>query len=229
MLSHSSSSFPHIPTNAPPSLVDLWQKDSFLTLGLLLHYYFFYCFGFPFMCLHLLQHALYFLWMDFHPCLYIYTWFFFTWLQFDYTTLMMYFSQISLLGPHIETPTPPFACVPRWILIGGLLLFGQLQWLVHMWHLECLIFTIYGLERDKLNIKFGYNQYWYHFKYYHWSCSSHGTSNPIACNVLVLHISQLFAPSKEVIYNNIYQQHTRTCALNMASSIFCQKRHGNFG
>ncbi len=24
------------------------------------------------MCLNLLQHALYFLWMDFHPCLYIY-------------------------------------------------------------------------------------------------------------------------------------------------------------
>jgi hypothetical protein len=25
------------------------------------------------MCLHLFQHALYFLWMDFHPCLHIYT------------------------------------------------------------------------------------------------------------------------------------------------------------
>jgi hypothetical protein len=62
-------------------------------------------------------------------------------------------------------------------------MFGQLQWLVHMWHLECLIFTIYGLETGKINTKFGYNQYWYHFKYYHWSYSSHGTSNPIACTV----------------------------------------------
>jgi hypothetical protein len=31
------------------------------------------CFGFHFMCLHLLQHVLYFLWMDFHLCLYICT------------------------------------------------------------------------------------------------------------------------------------------------------------
>ncbi len=26
----------------------------------------------PCVCLHLLRHALYFLWMDFHPCLYVY-------------------------------------------------------------------------------------------------------------------------------------------------------------
>ncbi len=30
------------------------------------------CFGFPVVCLHLLWHALYLLWMEFHPCLYIY-------------------------------------------------------------------------------------------------------------------------------------------------------------
>jgi hypothetical protein len=35
--------------------------------------YCFDCFGFHFVCLHLLRHVLYFLWMDFHPCLYIYT------------------------------------------------------------------------------------------------------------------------------------------------------------
>ncbi len=35
---------------------------------------YYYCFdslGFRLMCLHLLWHALYFLWMDFHPCLYV--------------------------------------------------------------------------------------------------------------------------------------------------------------
>jgi hypothetical protein len=71
MLSHSSSSLPHIPTSAPPSLIDLWQRMPFQHC-LLLHYYYFDGLGFPFMCLHLFQHALYFLWMDFHPCLYIY-------------------------------------------------------------------------------------------------------------------------------------------------------------
>ncbi len=30
------------------------------------------CFGFPLVCLHLLCHALYLLWMDFHPYVYIY-------------------------------------------------------------------------------------------------------------------------------------------------------------
>ncbi len=48
-------------------------KDAILALGLLLRYYYFDCFGFPLVCLHLLWHALYLLWMDFHPCLYIYT------------------------------------------------------------------------------------------------------------------------------------------------------------
>jgi hypothetical protein len=48
-------------------------EDAILTLGLLLHHYYFDCFGFPLMCLHLLRHALYLLWMDFHPCLCIYT------------------------------------------------------------------------------------------------------------------------------------------------------------
>ncbi len=42
------------------------------TLHLPLHYYYFDGLGFPFMLLHLHQHALYFLWIDFHPCLYIY-------------------------------------------------------------------------------------------------------------------------------------------------------------
>jgi hypothetical protein len=46
-------------------------EDALLTLHLPLHYYCFDGLGFPFMCLHLLQHALYFLWIDFHPCLYI--------------------------------------------------------------------------------------------------------------------------------------------------------------
>ncbi len=48
-------------------------EDALLALHLPLHYYYYDCLGFPFMCLHLLKHALYILWMDFHPCLYIYT------------------------------------------------------------------------------------------------------------------------------------------------------------
>ncbi len=47
-------------------------RGCLLALHLPLHYYCFDGLGFPFMCLHLLRHALYFLWMDFHPCLYIY-------------------------------------------------------------------------------------------------------------------------------------------------------------
>jgi hypothetical protein len=47
-------------------------EDAILTLHLPFHYYYFDGLGFPFVCLHLLKHALYFLWMDFHPCLYIY-------------------------------------------------------------------------------------------------------------------------------------------------------------
>ncbi len=148
--------------------------------------------------------------MNFHLGLYIYTRFFFTWLQFDYTTLMMYFSQILFLGPHIETPTPPLFGVSRWIIIGGLLLFSQLQWLVDMWHLKCLIFIIYRLERGKINTKFGYNQYWYHFKYYHWSCSSHGASNPMLAMFwdFTFH-NCLHHPKKwfTTIYNNNTQKH----------------------
>jgi hypothetical protein len=50
-------------------------KDALLALCFPFHYYGFDGLGFPFMCLHLLQHALYFLWMDFHPCLYIHGFF----------------------------------------------------------------------------------------------------------------------------------------------------------
>ncbi len=42
------------------------------SIHLPLHYYYCDCLGLPFVCLHLLKHALYILWMDFHPCLYIY-------------------------------------------------------------------------------------------------------------------------------------------------------------
>jgi hypothetical protein len=70
MLSHSSSSLSHIPASAPSLLADLWQRMPFKALDLLLHYYCFDCFDFLLVCLHLLQQALYFLWMGFHPCLY---------------------------------------------------------------------------------------------------------------------------------------------------------------
>jgi hypothetical protein len=49
------------------------SEDALLALHLSLHYYKCDCIGFVFMCSHLLIHALYFLWMDFHPYLYIYT------------------------------------------------------------------------------------------------------------------------------------------------------------
>jgi hypothetical protein len=48
MFNHNSSSFPHILAYAPPSIVDLWQKDVFLTLGILFHYYCFLLFWFSF-------------------------------------------------------------------------------------------------------------------------------------------------------------------------------------
>jgi hypothetical protein len=71
MLSHSSSSLPHIPTSAS---ITNWfvTKDALSTLRFPFHYYYCDGLGFPFVCLHLLRHALYFLWMDFYPCLYIY-------------------------------------------------------------------------------------------------------------------------------------------------------------
>ncbi len=55
-----------------------YSQDLRRSLRLPLHYY---CFDGPFMCLHLHRHALYFLKMDFHPCLYIYQVFllFFPW------------------------------------------------------------------------------------------------------------------------------------------------------
>ncbi len=63
-LSHNSSSLPHIPASATSWLV---IEDGLLALRLPLHSYYFDGLGFPFMCLRLLWHALYFLWMDFHP------------------------------------------------------------------------------------------------------------------------------------------------------------------
>ncbi len=47
-------------------------EDALSTLCFPLHYYCFDGPGFPFMCSHLFQHALYFWWIDFHSCLYIY-------------------------------------------------------------------------------------------------------------------------------------------------------------
>jgi len=71
-LSHCSSSLPHIPASKPPSLAGFMTEDALLALHLPLHCYCFDGLGFPLVCLHLLQHALYFLWIDFYPCLYIY-------------------------------------------------------------------------------------------------------------------------------------------------------------
>jgi hypothetical protein len=51
MLSHNSSSLPHIPTNATPSLADLWQRMPLLALCLSLPYY---CFdGLDFPCVYI--------------------------------------------------------------------------------------------------------------------------------------------------------------------------------
>ncbi len=48
-------------------------SNAHLTLHLPLHYYCFDGLGFSYVCLHLHRHALYFLWMDFYPCVYTYT------------------------------------------------------------------------------------------------------------------------------------------------------------
>jgi hypothetical protein len=72
-LNHNSSFLLHIQANTPPSLANWRQKDVLLALRLPLRCYYFDGLGFPFMCLHLLRHALNFLWMDFHPCIYICT------------------------------------------------------------------------------------------------------------------------------------------------------------
>ncbi len=67
-LRHCSSSLPHIPASKPPSLAGFMTEDALLALHLPLHCYCFDGLGFPLVCLHLLQHALYY----FYPCLYIY-------------------------------------------------------------------------------------------------------------------------------------------------------------
>jgi hypothetical protein len=51
MFSHSSSFLLHISASAPPSLADL-TKDTFLTLRLPLHYYYFDGLGFP-LCVYI--------------------------------------------------------------------------------------------------------------------------------------------------------------------------------
>ncbi len=71
ILNHNSLFLLHIQANALPSLANLRQKDVLLALRLPLHCYYFDGLDFPFMCLHLLRHVLNFLWMDFHPCIYI--------------------------------------------------------------------------------------------------------------------------------------------------------------
>ncbi len=76
-------------------------KDALLTLGFLLHYCCFDCFDFLFICLHLCLYALYFLWMDFHPCFYIYK-VLLNFKQASSNILVKYFAYCFSPSPHCQ-------------------------------------------------------------------------------------------------------------------------------
>ncbi len=92
---HNSSSLPHIPTSAHPSLANLWQMIPFQNY--VFHFIIIVFIVLIFLlCLHLLQHAFYFLGIDFHSCLYIY--------------------KVSLIHGHIDTQSDRKMDVKKFLL-----------------------------------------------------------------------------------------------------------------